>query len=137
MKVKSHFLFVAVLFVLFAQQASAEYRLIVRVGDGLAGIQRICTLRACTVTQGLDGTLGQLFLVTIPDSADPNMFLASLQIENGVSNAELDVPLAIAPVPISDAIPGGLSDSRPFSYFGTTVWNGYANQPASQVIGVN
>src|SRR6266581_6729250 len=62
---------------------------------------------------------------------------SALQIENGVSNAELDVPLNIAPLPGSYAIPSGLSDSRPFYYFGTTVWNGYANQPASQVIGLN
>src|SRR6266581_5972066 len=126
MKVKSHFLFVAVLFVLFARQASAENRFIVRVGGGLPGMQRICTLLACTVTRGLDGTLGQLFLVS--DSAEPNIFLALLQIQIGVSGVELDVPLSIGPIPVSYAIPSGLSDSRPLSYFGTTVWNGFANR---------
>src|SRR5712691_685900 len=119
MKVKSHFLFVAVLFVLFARQASAENRFIVRVGGGLPGTQRICTLLPCTVIRGLDGTLGQLFLVS--DSADPNIFLALLQIQSGVSNVELDVPLSIGPIPISDAIPSGLSDSSPFYYFGLFV----------------
>ncbi len=137
MKVKSHFLFVAVLFVLFARQASAENRFIVRVSGGLPGIQRICTLLPCTVIRGLDGTLGQLFLVSGPDFVNPDIFLTLLQIQIGVSGVELDVPLSIGPIPVSYAIPSGLSDSRPFSYFGTTVWNGYANQPASQVIGLN
>ena len=137
MKVKSHFLFVAVLFVLFAQQARAEYRFIVRAGGGLSGMQRICRLLTCTVTRGLDGTLGQLFLVSVPDSADPNIFLALLQIQIGVSSVELDVPLNIAPIPVSNVLPSGLADSRPFDYFGRTVWNGYANQPASLVIRLN
>jgi subtilisin family serine protease len=137
MKVKSHFLFVVVLFVFFAQQASAEYRFIVRAGGGLPGMQRICTLLPCSVTRGMDGTLGQLFLVSIPDSADPNIFLALLQNQIGVSDVELDVPLNIPPIPGSYVVPSGLSDSRRLDYFGRTVWNGYANQPASQVIGVN
>src|SRR5437867_10335890 len=124
MKVKSHFLFVGVLFVLFAQQARGEYRFIVREGGGLPGIQRICTGLGCTVTRGLDGTLGQSFLVSVNDSADPNIFLELLRSQIGVSNVELDIALNILPIPGSYAVPSGLSDSRPFYYFGSTVWNG-------------
>jgi len=135
---KRLFLLVTVLFVLFPQQARAEYRFIVRVGDGLPSIQRICTGLGCTVKEELDGTLAQLFLVSVPDSVDPNIFLLLLQSQIGVSDVELDIPINILPIPGSYAeVPSGLSDSRPYNYFGKTVWNGYANQPASAVIGLN
>ncbi|PYV70816.1 MAG: hypothetical protein DMG97_18220 [Acidobacteria bacterium] len=138
MKVKSRFLSVAVLFLLFAQQARANHRFIVRIGAGLPGIQRICTALACTVTRGLDGTLGQLFLVSVLDSANPDTVLQLLQSQNGVSSVELDIPIKIPQIPDSNVIvPRGLYDWRPFNYFGATVWNGYANQPAAQVIGLN
>ena len=135
---KRLFLLVTVLFVLFPQQARAEYRFIVRVGDGLPSIQRICTGLGCTVKEELDGALGQLFLVSVPDSVSPNIFLQLLQSQIGVSDVELDIPINILPIPGSYAeVPSGLSDSRPYNYFGKTVWNGYANQPASAVIGLN
>jgi subtilisin family serine protease len=137
MKVKSRFLGVAFLFLLLAQHARAEHRFIVRVGGGLTGIQQICTALGCTVTRGLDGTLGQLFLVGVPDAVDPDLFLLLLQIQSGVSNVELDIPINLLPISGSNTVPSGLSDSSPLDYFGRTVWNGYANQPASQVIGLN
>ena len=136
MKVKGGLLLAAVLFVVFAQQARANDRFIVRVSAGLPGIQRICTALACAVTRGLDGTLGQLFLVSVLDSANPNALFQLLQSQNGVSSVELDIPINIPQISESNVVvPSGLYDSRPFNYFGATVWNGYANQPASQVIG--
>ena len=43
-------------------------RLIVRDSLGLLGIVNTCLLLGCTVQQTLDGTVGQLFLVTAPST---------------------------------------------------------------------
>src|SRR5437762_2825719 len=134
MKVKGRFLLVALLFMFFAQPARADSRFIVRVADGLPSIQRICTLLSCTVTRGLDGTLGRVFLVSVPDFTT-YIFLLLAQIQSDVYNVELDIPINIPQIPGSNAPPPlGLTDSQPIDYFGGTVWNGYANQPASQRI---
>ena len=134
---KRCFLILTVLFLLFAPHVRADNQFIVRLDSGLSGIQPICIRLGCTVPRGLDGTLGQLFLVNVPSSIDPNAFLQLLQSQPGVSNVELDTAITVPAAPIGSPIPSGLSDSRPVSYFGRTVWNGYANQPASQVIGLN
>src|SRR5437667_5989684 len=131
------FLILTVLFLLFAPHVGADNQFIVRLDSGLLGIQQICIGLGCTVTRGLDGTLGQLFLVNVPTSIDSNTLLQLLQSQPGVSNVELDTAVTLPTAPLCSPIPSGLSDSRPVSYFGRTVWNGYANQPASQVIGLN
>jgi subtilisin family serine protease len=130
------FLLATIFFVVFAQPAHADYRFIVRVNGGIQTVRQICTLLGCTVTRGLDGSLSQLFLVTAPQSISPTLFLLTLQTQNGVLDAEPD---AITTIPLGPdtAIPSGLLDSRPVYYFGGNVWNGYANQPAAQVVNLS
>jgi len=91
------FLLVTILFVIFAQPAHAAYRFIVRTNGGIQTVRQICTLLGCTVTRGLDGSLGQLFLVTAPQSISPTLFLLTRQTQNGVLGAEPD---AITTIPL-------------------------------------
>src|SRR5213594_4072250 len=113
--------------------AMADNRFIVRDPAGLASIQNVCLILGCNVSGGLDGSLGQVFLVTTPSFVDPNAFLGFLRSQPGVSNAELDALLHV--LQASGATPPtGLYDMSPVNYFGTTVWHGYASQPAAQII---
>src|SRR3989442_7570769 len=81
----------------------------------------------------MDGSLGQLFLVTTPLFVDPSAFLGFLRSQPAVANAELDALLHVRQA--SGATPPpGLYDKSPVSYFGATVWNGYVSQPAAQII---
>jgi subtilisin family serine protease len=134
---KRAFLLVSVLFMLFVEQARADYRWIVRVDGGLPAIQRICVSFTCTVSRGLDGSLGQLFLVTSPDSVSPATLVRSLQNQTGVSNVEPDTTATLPPLPLARPLPMAIQDSRAVDFFGGQVWNGYANQPAAQIVNTN
>jgi subtilisin family serine protease len=48
-------------------------------------------------------------------------------------NAELDM-LGKTQEAVATSIPVGLFDNAPVNYYGTSVWNGYVNQPASQIV---
>jgi subtilisin family serine protease len=119
--------------VLLASSALADGRFIVRVGGGLPLMQTICTLLGCNVTGGLDGSLGQVFLVTNPNSTLPDStFLLSLLSSIGVVDAEPDLLASIAQS--AYPVPSALYDTKPVTYFGQTVPRGYVNQPANQII---
>ena len=122
---------------LCAPQASADSRFIVRDPSGLASLQQNCLILGCTVVRGLDGNLGQLFLLTTPDGVDPTVFLNILLSTPGVVDAELDQVISlIGGLNTVTTPPPGLTDSAPVNYFGASVWNGYANQPASTIVNV-
>jgi Subtilase family len=133
MKQKILIAFLLLLF-LSPRPAAASHRFIVRDAKGITSLQQLCTSLGCAVLRGLDGTIGQIFLVTIPDSANPTSFLAMLSGHEEVLNAEPDVLLKLPLQPLAGAAPSGLWDSAPMQYFGVTVWHGFANQPASQII---
>jgi hypothetical protein len=114
--------------------AAADHRFIVRDAMGIASLQQLCTSLRCAVLRGLDGTIGKIFLVTIPDSDNPNDFLAMLRGHEEVLGAEPDLLLQLPLQPLAGVAPHGLLDSAPVHYFGVTVWHGFASQPASQII---
>jgi len=116
----------------WAMPARADRRFIARSSGGLQSIQSICVALGCNVARGLDGSLGQLFLVTTSDSVDPNIFLTVLLGQTGIVDAELD--LLARTMNSGYAIPSGLWDSTQVNYFGNIVWRGYVNQPASQIV---
>jgi subtilisin family serine protease len=64
-----------------------------------------------------------------------------LRLVGGILGAEVDQVIVIPPVPknlvIAPMPPAELWDNYPVDYFGTRVWNGYANQPAAQIIRVS
>ena len=123
---------------LWAAPAHADSRIIVRTTLGLQGLQQLCTLpllQNCTVVGSLDGTLNQVFLITTP--LDGTIFLGLIRTLPGIVDAELDQLLSLlGGLNSATTAPASLSDATPIVYFNSTVWNGYANQPAAQIVGV-
>jgi len=124
----------------FSGAASAENRVIVRTTLGLQGLQQFCNpilfVQTCTVVRGLGDPLNQLFLVTTP--LDLTTFLNLLGNAVGILDAEADqVVSLIGGLNQLSTPPAGLSDTAPNHYFNTNVWNGYAMQPAAQIVRVS
>src|SRR5713226_1834390 len=117
-----------------ASPAAAEQRLIVRTTNVLA-LKQACLLNLCQVTQTLDGTLGQLFLVTAPDWVSLKTLESVLRLVSGVISLEEDILHHVGTTdPASNAVAPGLSQNTLTKYYGTSVWTGYAQQPASTII---
>src|SRR6266852_4829418 len=120
----------------FSKPAAAQNRYIVRTTGGLSSVLNLCNLLQCQVQGGLDGPVGQNFLVT-----SSNNFLADLVngalnlVESllGITSVEADHLLPIPQAPLG-SFPSGLYDKTPVNYYGTIVWHGYASQPATHII---
>ena len=132
-------LLVAGFTLLWATPARADNRIIVRTSLGLQGLQQICSLpllQNCVVVGALDGTLNQVFLITTP--LDSTTFLGLIRVLPGIVDAELDQLISLlGGLNNATTAPSALSDSTPVTYFNSTVWNGYANQPAAQIVRVS
>jgi subtilisin family serine protease len=125
---------------LFGSSAAAQNRVIVRTTLGLQGLQRFCNLGlfqpTCTVVRQLGDPQQQLFLVTTP--LDLTTFLNLLGNVVGIVDAEADQLVSlIGGINQLGIPPAGLSDTAPNHYFNTNVWNGYAVQPAAQIVRVS
>src|SRR5207244_7005033 len=121
----------------YASPATADNRVIVRTTLGPQGLQAFCNvplLPICTGVEGLDGTLNQLFLVTTP--LDVTTFVNLLGSTVGIMDAEADQLLSLTSLTHVTTPPPGLSDTTPVNYYGSTVWDGYVNQPAAQIVGL-
>ncbi|HEV2195497.1 MAG TPA: S8 family serine peptidase [Candidatus Acidoferrum sp.] len=128
------------IFTLCSNPARADNRVIVRTTLGLQGLQAFCNpiplLQNCTVVGGLDGSIGQLFLVTTP--LDLTTFLNLLGTTVGIVDAEADQLLSlVGGLNQVTTPPAGLSDTTPVQYSGSTVWDGYVNQPAANIVRVS
>ena len=108
-------------------------RLIVRDNLGLLGILNTCLLLGCKVEQTLDGSTGQLFLVTVPSSLNLLNIVFGLVNQLGIVDIEIDQVVQTSGADATGT-PSYLSDKTPVSYYGTTVWHGYIAQPATQLI---
>ena len=127
----------ALLTLLSTTPARADNRFIVRSTLGTRALTQLCLLQSCTVVTAIDGTLNQVFLLTTPTAIDPTIFLTLLRNTPGIVNAQLDQVLSlVGGLNTVTTPPSSLTDSTPVNYFGTTVWNGYANQPASGIVHV-
>jgi subtilisin family serine protease len=113
--------------------AFAQSNVIVRDSLGVVGLKSTCLLLGCNVTEQLDGSIGNLFLVTAPAGVSLETFLRTLLGQVGIVDAEPDLLLHLTQSQTLTA-PSGLWDTAPVSYYGTTVWNGYANQPAVGIV---
>src|SRR5229473_3205406 len=133
---RSMWLVAALTALLWATPARADNRIIVRSTLGLLGLQQICLQQNCTVVSTtLDGSLGQVFLVTT--LLDPNVLLPVLRALPGIVDAELDQALSlVGGLNTVTTAPTALTDNALVNYFGTMVWNGYANQPAAGIVHV-
>jgi hypothetical protein len=128
----------ALVALLWATPAKADTGVIVRTTGGLPALQLLCSLplSPCTVVGALDGTLGQVFLVTTP--LPFATFQGLLGGMTGFVNAEVDQVLnLVGPNLVPASIPRPLiSDRSSVPYGGTNVWNSYVNQPAAGIIKV-
>jgi subtilisin family serine protease len=124
-------LFAFLLFLMISgASVQAQTRVIVRDSLGEQALKLTCLLLHCTVNEGLDGTLGAVFLVTGQNGLSLQVLLTGLLNQLGIVNAEPDQVLHV----MQTSAPSGLYDTAPVNYYGTTVWNGYAAQPAAQII---
>ena len=116
--------------------APAQNRYIVRSTGGLSSVLNLCNLLQCQVQGGLDGQVGQTYLVTSTSNLLVNLVNGTLNLVEsllGIVSIEADrlLPIPQRPLP---SIPSGLYDTAPVNYYGTIVWHGYAAQPAAQII---
>lgn len=123
--------FCLLLIVISSARVEAQDHIIVRDSLGQNALQATCFLLNCTVLEGVDGALGQVFLVAAPSNVSPTTFLQELVGQAGIVDAEPDLLLHVMQ---SQTAPNGLYDTTPVNYYGTSVWDGYANQPAAQII---
>ena len=134
---------VALLTLLLATPAKADNRVIVRTTLGLQGLQQLCLAQNCTVVPSpLDGTIGQVFLLTTP--LDPTVFITTLSALPGIVDAEAEQLIHLIPAGSLNMVPtplpaGLMSDRTSVTYPAgstTVVWNSYANQPAAGIVNV-
>ncbi len=111
--------------------AAAQQRYIVVSTGGLSSVLNLCALLGCQVQGGLDGTVGQTFLVTSNNVLNTVVTLVESLL--GIVSIEPDRVLPVPQTPLP-SIPAGLYDTAPVSYYGTVVWHGYAAQPAAHII---
>jgi hypothetical protein len=82
--------------------------------------------------------LNQLFLLTTPSIIDRTAFLATLRNTPGILNGETDqLASMVGGLNRVTTAPPGLSDRTLITYFGASVWNAYANQPAARIVRVS
>ena len=132
---KRYFVVCAVLLLslLAAPAAQAQARLVVRDSLGLSGINTTCLLLSCNVVRNLGDPQGQLFLVTFPSILNPVTALLRIDLQLGIVDAEID-QIVNTQAAYAGPAPSYLTDEKPTSYYGATVWHGYVAQPANQLI---
>ncbi len=119
---------------MFAQEANAQARLIVRDSLGLRGLNLTCLLLGCKVNNSLGDPQGQLFVVTFPRLLNPLTALLKLNI-NVLGILDVEVDQTVYSTSPNANVPGSyLTDKAPTSYYGSTVWHGYLVQPGNQLI---
>lgn len=111
---------------------------IVRTSLGSVGLDLVCLLQGCKVVENLDGGLGQVFLVKPQSGLLPDVLAGLLRLVTGILDAEVDQTGNIPRTPaVITSFPTGLYQQSPVSYYGSTVWYGYAYQPAAQIINLS
>src|SRR5258706_12095992 len=119
-----------------ANPAAAQNRYIVRTTGGLSSVLNLCNLLGCQVQGGLDGPVGQNYLMSLSNNILVNIVNGAVNLVEsllGIVSIEADRLMPI-PQPSLSSIPSGLYDTAPVNYYGATVWPGYAAQPAAQII---
>jgi hypothetical protein len=113
-------------------------RYIVRTTGGLLNLQALCAANFCQIVRPLDGGLNQVFLLAGPSNQDPLLLLSALEALPGVLDAELDQVITVATGGAQATTPPpALVNTTPMQYYGSVVWQGYVDQPATQIIGLS
>ena len=109
-------------------------RLIVRDTLGLTHLRILCPLLGCRIVENLGDPLNEVFLVTPTLLGSLDGLLEILPLQLGIVSVEVDQLVNLIVSPPLTFIPGGLADALPVDYYGTVVWEGYLNQPASSIV---
>jgi subtilisin family serine protease len=115
--------------------ASAQQQIIVRDNLGLMGLNATCVLLNCKVSSSLGDPAGQVFVIQVNAVVDPFVFLTVLLNQVGIVDAEVDQQVSLIEA-TAGPVPESLLDQTPLPYFGSAVWDGYATQPAAQIVRV-
>jgi hypothetical protein len=113
-----------------AQQAG----LIVRDTLGLTNLSNLCPLLGCQVVENLGDPLGQVFLVAPTLLGNVDELLEILPLQLGIVSVEVNQLVNLIAAPPLTFIPNGMADAFPVDYYGTVVWQGYLDQPASSIV---
>jgi subtilisin family serine protease len=113
--------------------ATPQQQIIVRDQLGIKGLNLTCVILNCTVATSLGDPQGQLFLININASVNPLAFLTVLLNQVGIVDAEINQQVSLIEA-TAGPIPESLLDQTPLPYYGSTVWDGYATQPAAQIV---
>jgi subtilisin family serine protease len=116
--------------------AAAQNRYIVRTNGGLNSVLELCLSAKCQVQGSLDGPIGQTYLVTSTGNLLSNLLNGALSLVErllGIESVEADRLLPL-PQQVINTIPSGLYNTAPVNYYGTVLYQGYAAQPAAQII---
>jgi len=113
--------------------ASAQQQIIVHDNLGLTGLNTTCLLLNCTVSTSLGDPAGHVFLIKVNASVQPLAFLTVLLNQVGIVDAEIDQQVSLIEA-TAGPVPESLFDQTPLPYYGAAVWDGYANQPAAQIV---
>ena len=120
------------LLTLLPSSAAAQSRLIVRDSLGISGINATCLLLGCNVVDAIGDPQGQLFVVNF-GLLSPLTAILELKLQLGIVDVELDQTVKTLDATAGPA-PSYLTNETPTKYYGATVWQGYVNQPATQLI---
>lgn len=135
---RSIYLLVMLVLLGAAKPAVAQQRYIVRSTGGLSSVLNLCLVLGCEVRGQLDGSIGQSFLVTSTVNlvSDPVSGLSNfLQLALGIRSIEPDRLLTVGIRSVLPPAPSNqLWQRTPVNYYGTTVWYGYAYQPAAYIV---
>lgn len=123
------------LFVASVMPASAQQQIIVRDNLGLTGLNATCFLLNCKVASSLGDPAGQVFVIQVNAVVDPFVFLTVLLNQVGIVDAEVDQQVSLIEA-TAGPVPESLIDQTPLTYYGSAVWDGYATQPAAQIVNV-
>ena len=123
-------------------RVSAQDRYLVRAPK--LEIGNIAARHNLTIIRSLEGSAGNLHVVSAPAGADAQRTIQRLQADASVQGAEPDLPINLpetsARAPLRQM---GLPDPAPITdhtlvkYYGTPAWDAYVNQPAVFVIKLN
>jgi subtilisin family serine protease len=85
------------------------------------------------VAASLGDPAGQVFLISVNEAVNPLLFVTVLLNQVGIVDAEINQQVTLIEA-TAGPVPESLLDETPLPYYGATVWDGYATQPAAQIV---
>jgi Subtilase family len=123
-------------FIAVPGSSAQQSGLIVRDTLGITHLSILCPILGCQIVENLGDPSKELFLVTPTVLGTLEELLAILPLQLGIVSVEVDQVLNLIETPPLTFIPNGLADALPVDYYGTAVWQGYLDQPASSIINI-